>query len=129
MPPPALPPPPEDWSADLRALGPAAPPLNNENIRKRAADADTTGNYGLSKGPADAGLHVRPLFDEAVLEARLVASDPLLDLGQRLQSWLAMAASRRACACASRTRPTAIHASGSRRPWQHAPTFYRNGWA
>ena len=95
MPPPALPPPPEDWSADLRALGPAAPPLNNENIRKRAADADTTGNYGLSKGPADAGLHVRPLFDEAVLEARLVASDPLLDLGQRLQSWLAMAASER----------------------------------
>jgi hypothetical protein len=93
QPPPELPAAPEDWSAELRALGGAPPPLSPDQIRARAADA--AAEDGLSRGPAEAGIHVASLHDEAVLEARFVASDALLDLGLRLQGWLEHAAAER----------------------------------
>ena len=93
QPPPELPPPPSDWGGELRALGGPLPRLGAEEIAARAADMEA--GTGLSREPANAGLSVRPLHDEAVLEARFLASDVLLDLGTRLKGWLEHAAAER----------------------------------
>ena len=105
QPPPELPPPPTDWGAELRALGPPPPKLGESEIASRQEDSEAAG--GFSRLPADAGLSVRPLHDEAVLEARFAASDVLLDLGQRLKGWLEHAA-------AERVRTSEVNASMSR---------------
>ena len=93
QPPPPPPSAPHDWGRELRALGPAPPRLGAAEIAARAADGAAGG--GLSRGPAAAGLAVRSLHDEAVLEAALVASDPILDLGGRLKGWLEHGATER----------------------------------
>lgn len=92
-PPPELPPPPEDWSAPLRKFGPPPPRLVPEEWNKRAAD--TEAGSGLSKRIAMAGIYCRSLHDAEVLQARVVASDAILDLGLRLKGWLEHAANDR----------------------------------
>ena len=81
--------PPDGWGSELRALGSLPPQFGLDEIH------DTETPDGLSRVPADAALNAQPLHDEAVLDARFLGSDPLLDLGLRLQGWLEHIAAER----------------------------------
>jgi hypothetical protein len=80
-----------DWGADLRELGREAgelrelPPLDQSHARDRARQSH---DGELSLVPASAGLRVRALHDERLLEEQLRRAEPQLELAEQLKQWL-----------------------------------------
>jgi nuclear pore complex protein Nup107 len=87
-----------DWGAELRELGREAearagargelrelPPLDQSHARDRARQSH---DGELSLVPASAGLRVRALHDERLLEEQLRRAEPQLELAEQLKQWL-----------------------------------------
>ena len=68
-----------DWTKALRQLGPK-PPKPPPHGNSSPANA--------ARAAADAGLHPRPLEDEAVLEEEIIFAEPVLDVLRRTVRWL-----------------------------------------
>jgi nuclear pore complex protein Nup107 len=90
-----------DWGAELRELGREAgelrelgreagelrelPPLDQSHALDRARQSH---DGELSLVPASAGLRVRALHDERLLEEQLRRAEPQLELAEQLKQWL-----------------------------------------
>ena len=85
-----------DWGAELRELGEPLPPLDQSHARDRcrardrwrALDQSHDDGFDLSLAPARAGLRVRALHDERLLEEGLIQAEPQLELAEQLKQWL-----------------------------------------